>query len=359
MRIGIISMQRLINFGSWLQAYGLKSLLEEQGHEVEFIDVKLTDGTVMNANKTTDNAGCFKHIARRFIRGKIYCYQLERQKRFTNDYFGVLGLSEKPNFNTNYDAVVIGSDEVFSYCQFTQWGGTILFFGQGVEAKKIISYAASFGYTTVQDLEEIHMADKIGQYLMNFSAISVRDHHSYEVVKCLCGVEAYQHLDPVLMYDFNPDVPEIHDKDYILIYGYDNRLVEAEYVQSIKAFAKKYRKKLYAVGFFQDWCDKQILASPLEVLAWVKNADYVVCETFHGTVFSIKYQKQFATIVRDSNRNKLGDLLNRFSLADRMFDGKVSLEGILTKEYDRKAAQQIIEFERKRTKEYLHDALMN
>ena len=111
------------------------------------------------------------------------------------------------------------------------------------------------------------------------------------------------------MCDYKSEVPQIKDSNYILVYGYDNRLIEKKYVQEIKAFAKKHGKKLYAVGFFQDWCDKLIVASPLEVLGWVKQADYVVCETFHGTVFSIKYQKQFACIVRDSNRNKLGDLL--------------------------------------------------
>lgn len=72
MKIGIISMQRLINFGSWLQAYGLKSLLEEQGHHVEFIDVRLMDGTVMNATRFSDNASLLKKLARRIIKGKMF-----------------------------------------------------------------------------------------------------------------------------------------------------------------------------------------------------------------------------------------------------------------------------------------------
>ena len=53
------------------------------------------------------------------------------------------------------------------------------------------------------------------------------------------------------------------------------------------------------------------------MLAYVKNAEYVVTDTFHGTVFSIKYQVPFVTIIRDSNREKLGDLLETFGLQDR------------------------------------------
>ena len=65
------------------------------------------------------------------------------------------------------------------------------------------------------------------------------------------------------------------------------------------------------------WADEYVLASPLEVLAYIKHADYVVTDTFHGTVFSIKYQIPFATIIRKSNQEKLSDLLDTFELQKR------------------------------------------
>ena len=71
---------------------------------------------------------------------------------------------------------------------------------------------------------------------------------------------------------------------------------------------------------YQSWCDKQILCTPFELLVYFKNADYVITDTFHGTVFSIKYNKKFVTIVRDSNKQKLTDLLERFNLKTRIIN---------------------------------------
>ena len=69
-----------------------------------------------------------------------------------------------------------------------------------------------------------------------------------------------------------------------------------------------------SAGLYQSWCDKNISADPFEILGYVKNARYVVTDTFHGSVFSIKYKKTFAVLIRDSNKEKLSDLLSRFGL---------------------------------------------
>ena len=73
------------------------------------------------------------------------------------------------------------------------------------------------------------------------------------------------------------------------------------------------------------------MASPLEVLAYIKHADYVITDTFHGTVFSIKYQKKFGTIIRDSNRQKLGDLMEKFGVMERRICELEKIEEILNK----------------------------
>lgn len=350
-------MQRLINFGSYLQAWGLKHIIESLGHSVEFIDVRLNDGSFMNLNTEPLQENIAKKIIRRILKGEQYCLKIQRENRFRSEYFPMLGLKETPNENTHYDAVVIGSDEVFSYCQFVKWGGTSMFFGENVEAPRIISYAGSFGYTTIEKLKKINMDETVTKWLYNFNSISVRDQNSYNLVVTLTGKKPVISLDPVLVYEFDKEIIEPNERNYILIYGYDNRLCEQKYVEQIRNFARKYKKKLYSVGFFQNWCDKQIDATPFEVLGYVKNADYVVCETFHGTIFSIKYQKQFATVVRESNENKLGDLLQRFGLGKRTFTGNEDLESILLTRYDKSAIQSIILDERRKAYEYLKNNL--
>lgn len=350
-------MQRLINYGSFLQAYGLKHLLQDMGHEVEFIDIKLKDGSFMNIPSKTFVKSPLKNFLRKILKDKMTNLMLSRQRRFIYEFFDVLGLSKEPNEKTDYDAVVIGSDEVFSYCQFIEWGGTELFFGQGVKAPLIISYAGSFGYTTIENLRKINMDKTISNWLMDFKHISVRDENSERIVKELTGKTPSNNLDPVLIYDFEKLVPStVKHKNYILVYGYDNRLKNEKYVSQIKAFAKKHKKKILCAGTYQDWADVFVDVNPFEMLAYVKNADYVVCETFHGAVFSIKYQKNFAVIVSESNKNKLGNLIERFGLCERIFNNK-DLESILNSEYDKKAVADLIEKERNNTRVYFENSL--
>lgn len=353
MRIGIISMQRLFNYGSFLQAYGLKNLLTELGHEVEFIDAKLADGTFLNIPpKRTLEYYC-RNIIRKLTRPKLYNLSVKRSNDFLYKYFPVLGLTNTPNSNTNYDAVIIGSDEVFSYCQFIKWGGTTMYFGDNIESSKIISYAGSFGYTTYDELKISGILDHLGELLRRFTAISVRDENSRQIIVKLLGSEPYVHLDPVMIYNFEHVVPKkCKYKNYILIYGYDNRLTEHEYVSQIKAFAKENSKIIIGAGVYHDWCDVNISVDPFELLACVINADYVVSETFHGTVFSIKYQKNFAVVVRDSNREKLGDLLNRFGLQGKILSPDNNLKQVFSFQYSKEKVEQMISFEIRKTQEY-------
>lgn len=358
MKLGIISMQRLINYGSFLQAYGLQHTLEELGHEAVFMDVKLQNGGYLNLPPRRGLSFYLRNGARKVLRPRLYNLQLRREQDFYYRYFPMLGLTAAPSCPKDCDAVIVGSDEVFSYCQFTQWGGTTQFFGEGVETDRLLSYAGSFGYTTYEDLCRIGMEHKLGTLLSRFSALSVRDENSKKTMEQLTGKTPQVHLDPVLIYDFEHLLPSrMKHRDYILVYGYDNRLQEPEYVEQIRAFAREKGKILLGAGVFHDWCDVNLNVSPFELLAYVKNADYVVSETFHGTVFSIKYQKNFAVVVRDSNYNKLHDLLARFGLEDRMLTKERCLGEILAHGVAAEPIRNRLEEEKSRSRQYLKEAL--
>lgn len=78
------------------------------------------------------------------------------------------------------------------------------------------------------------------------------------------------------------------------------------------------------------------------MLAYFKNADFVVTDTFQGTVFSIKYQIPFATIIRDSNKEILSDLLSKFNLTDRRVNDISDLESILLEELDAELLKKML-----------------
>ena len=101
------------------------------------------------------------------------------------------------------------------------------------------------------------------------------------------------------------------------------------------------------------------MASPLEVLAYIKHADYVVTDTFHGSVFSIKYQVPFATIIRESNQQKLSDLLHRFQLDDRRLLQLSDLENTLCSPIDCDSVKALLNCFQIDARKYLHHALEN
>ena len=140
--------------------------------------------------------------------------------------------------------LVIGSDEVFNCTQSNpDVGYSPELFGFNSNANTIISYAASFGSTTLQKLTEYHKRNEIASFLLSFEKISVRDKNSYIIVKELTGIEPTMNVDPVLLYDFEKEIPSDVDlKNYIIVYAYSGRINDEE-AKAIQEFAHKNNKK--------------------------------------------------------------------------------------------------------------------
>ncbi len=353
MKIGILSMQNVINYGSFLQAYALKRTIESLGHNVTFINIRPGEQIVIKGRDSS------KHQPKRYnkILKRVYhvLFEKKRKSDFKSKYFPIIGIN-KPSQESECDMIVIGSDEVFNCCQPSQWGFSTQLLGD-TEVKSI-TYAASCGYTTYESVCHYGMSTNVTNALKKLSGISVRDDNTKQFVYELLSVIPEEHLDPVLIYDWQKEVkPQSRFKDYILIYSYDNRINNDAEINAIKAFAKKHRKKLISFGVFQRWCDQNVMCTPFELLAYFDGADYVITDTFHGTVISIKRGKQFATIIRDSNKNKLSDLLNRFGLNERELRDMKMLEDVITKRIDYDSIIKQIDAESARSVDYLQTYL--
>lgn len=177
--IGILSMQRVINYGSFLQAYALKQLLSQNGtNEVCFIDIN--PGRQLPGFSQRTLKVRFKkilHIVNCIICGKLL--QKVRNKLFytrlqdsIRTCFPLLRLEDKPERQP--DIVVIGSDEVFNCCQRCTWGYTLQLYGDIPYAQKVISYAGSFGHTTYEQLKSFNIDHEIGSVMQKLAAISVQ-----------------------------------------------------------------------------------------------------------------------------------------------------------------------------------------
>lgn len=365
MKVGILSMQRIRNYGSFLQAYSLKRNLELLGNDVEFVDYKVEPP--LNVKQGVMQKRSLKHIVsafrRRVYKTKAEKMSISRQRfleRYDPEFYDMLGLTREKNYTPKLDALVIGSDEVFNCLQTNKdVGYSKQLFGAENNAERVITYAASFGNTTLERMDEYGITDEVGELLKCINAFSVRDNNTKSIVEKIVDKSAIIHLDPVFIYDY----PEINDikvdiHDYIVLYAYTNRIKPDE-AKAIKAFARKYHKKLVCIGEYQTFCDEYISANPFELLAYIKHADYIITDTFHGTVFSIKFNKTFATILRSSvngvygNVEKLGYLLKKFNLYNRRIEDVNCLENTLLASVDFSYANMVIDQEKTHSIEYL------
>ena len=328
--VGILSMQRVINYGSFLQAYALKQLLLQNGaDEVYFIDIeKGRELPGFEYSKNQSKWHKLKRLLQIIFTGLLF--QKIRDREFTKrlkksieDCFPILEL-DKPA-PKEFDLVVIGSDEVFNCCQPAPWGYTLQLYGRVLNAKKVVSYAGSFGHTRYEQLVQLGIDKEIGETMKTMAAISVRDQNSYDIVEKLTGVKAEMHLDPVLIYGYEKEITERkinYPEKYMVVYSYQGRIKDKKEIKEITSFAKEHKLKLISIFCRYDWCDEAIIPeTPFDVLGWFKGAEYVVTDTFHGTIFSIITGRKFVTLVRKSgkitNREKISSLLRLLGLEKR------------------------------------------
>lgn len=353
MKVGILSMQEVKNYGSFLQAFSLKNNIEALGHKCEFVNIM--PGEQLGDYKLNKFYKIHLLVKRLwgwdFIKRFKYIYRF--QSRFSKEFLLELGV-KKGITTDHFDTIVIGSDEVFNCAQKTWFGFSTQLFGDGLNADKVITYAASFGATTIPKLQELGIKDTVSKLLKNLNHISVRDANSMEVVEGLTGTVPYKNVDPVLIYDYTRHMPSSVDlKNYMIVYTYPGRIIDKNEIDAIRIYARNKGLQLVSIGHYFPWCDRTIVPHPFEVLAYFKNASCIVTDTFHGSVFSIKFNKQFCTIVRGMNSNKLTYLLEQFGLSPRIANDVSKLPDIMETKIDYGPVNQRIEEERLRSVAYL------
>lgn len=358
MKVAILSMQEVRNYGSFLQAWSLKHNIEALGHVCDFINITPGDQLGQYKQSRFDNVKKFvERVCGLDFYKRIY-YFFRFRRRFDNEFFADLGVKVGNVNNNHYDVVVIGSDEVFNCAQKTWFGFSRQLFGEGLNADKVISYAASFGAADVKTLKELGVKDVVARLLKNFSSLSVRDENSYKTIKELIDVESLMHVDPVFIYDYDIHMkPVASFGDYMIVYTYPNRITDRAEINKICEYAHERNLKLISIGHYFSWCDKVIVPHPFEVLYLFKNANCIVTDTFHGSVFSIKYNKRFCTIVRGMNNNKLTYLLRQFGLSSRIAKTPNDIERILDEDIDYSSVNNQIAREKERSVEYLDEQL--
>lgn len=371
-KVGIMSMQRIFNYGSFLQAYGLKELVREidPNIDVKYIDYMPGSVLVIDGMQTSGKIGKTLRKLKNELLGKASISNklkyINHKRTYAKRFFPLLEINDR-DYSTNVDIQIIGSDEVFNCIQANiNVGYSRDLFGHGSNAKKIVSYAASFGNTTMSKIQQYGVEEEISGDLSKFDAISVRDRNSMSIVEELIGARPSVNIDPALAYDFmrkEDKIPKnrLYSAKYMIVYGYSNRF-SAHENDIIKKFSKENGLKVLCFGGVHACCDVFIDCNPFELLSYFRDAEYVLTDTFHGTIFSIINKKKFITLIRKSSNNSYGNeeklrfLLDLFNLSYRgigEIENQEILDGMLEKEIDYSDVFRILEEQRSKSKSYL------
>lgn len=375
--VGIMSMQRIFNYGSSLQAYALGRLVEtvSTGANISFLDFAPGPSLISADPAVADATGSLQRTLRKLLayndveatlRDKIRF--LNHKRRYAAKYFPLLGIPSLPNREFNVDVQLIGSDEVFNCVQAnTNVGFSRELFGHASPARRVASYAGSFGNTTLSKIEAAGVREQLAEDFSRFAAISVRDQNSADIVYELVGRAPEIHLDPTLVYDFAEIQSRIpaarpHARKYVIVYGYSGRFGSTEN-HAIREYARRIGARVLAFGGLQASADEYIDCDPFTLLAYFRDAEAVVTDTFHGSIFSIINEVPFATLIRPStghgygNQEKLGYLLDVLGLSDRALSGVDQLGQLIETPIDYTSVRAIRDQERSRSLSYLSAVL--
>ena len=322
MRVGLLTFHDAINYGAVLQAVALsRSLTKVCNEQCTLLDYRC---------KSIDQMYRIKegNLAKRLLKAGYQTLKRNSFRKFVKYNCQMTGKLDEQSINQYadcFDAWVVGSDQV--------WNGNITghdsnflleFVG---DCSRKLSYAASFGNYQIP-VQEVPLFQKA---LESFDGISVREPAGAEAIKDITNLNVDVHLDPTLLLDMDEwgamaKEPKIKNK-YIFIYASGD-------VSKIAPLAKRISKEtgmkiLYMGNYNIPNGRKLSFVSPEAWLGYIKNASCVLTNSFHGTAFSIIFNRHFfvdlgKTEVRNGtemhHNDRAENLINTLGLQNRAID---------------------------------------
>lgn len=348
-KIGVLTFHRCVNYGSYWQARSLLEGLAARGDRVELLDhdspvvrraeYKCALQPALPLRTPRMLFGQYSAKARRF---EAAADRLPRSPKFALD---------RPEEAGAYDLIVVGSDEVWNF-QHPWYGGKRIFFGDGLQASRLVAYAASFGNHDA----EVGIDPSWSERLRRFSAISVRDENGRRLIGAGLGQEPELVLDPCLQ--FLPVIPKDSDEaPYLALYGHG---FPEWFLVEVRRVAARRGWRIVSIGYHEAAADEQRIGiGPEQFPDVIGGAEAVATNFFHGSVFAIAADKPFVCVASAYRRNKLRDLTQALGAEDHLVDARTPpgrFEALLATPLAPRVAERIAAM-RARSNAYLEQAL--
>lgn len=299
-RTGVLTFHRCINYGSYWQARCLVEALRQRGQEPVLLDYESP-----RADLAEWKCGIRPVLPTPVPRKDYFLYALKILK-----FYRALSLLprsrrvalEDPSGMERFDRVVVGSDEVWNL-RHPWYGGCSLFWGVGIPARRLVSYAASFGSYHASEGLDSAWADR----LRSFASISIRDENSRSIVRAALGIDPELVLDPCLL-----AAPPAEDRSpaprrqYVAVYGHN---FSQEFAREVRRWARSRGYPLVSIGYRNAWAHSQwITAGPHDFARFIARARAVATNFFHGCVFALRHARPFVCEASSYRWNKLEGL---------------------------------------------------
>lgn len=320
-KVGVITIHDADNYGSDLQAYATQKAVENLGYESYIIDHV--------CKKISSEYGIKRILAQKGIKSKLETVLRvltlrNSRKKFIEFRKNNYRLVKEDFDQEEFKKIIVGSDQVFNYKITGMDKAYFLDFVKDNDKK--VAFSSSFGISKIpEDLKK-----EYSDCLNKFKHIAVREKQAINIIKDLTGKEVPLVLDPTFLIPKNDwdavcNMP-YKETGYIVCYQIAHSKTLVDFAEEL---AKKTGKKIISIqgSLRQRFNAKYIWnAGPAEYVGLIKNADYVVTNSFHGTAFSINFNKKFFTELLPSfekTNSRLESILDLFGLRERqIINGK-------------------------------------
>ena len=362
-KIGILTFHNAHNYGAVLQAYALKTKLNRMGYKASVLNYQ--NKYIGKTYRKVLHIDFWKRDVLPSRWGKVFrevrdvfygLKEWQKQWQVFEDFIAeklldgdTKQLSLEEVAAKDCDVYVLGSDQIWAR-ELTH-GMDAAYFGQFAPEKKKISYAASVPNGSIPENEKPFFK----QYLASLSHISVREEKLAQSLRELTGREIDTVIDPTLLLEREDYEPLLYEKplkqgDYVFAYF----VVENEMVSRCAKKAAEllgcelielHYKKTPAI------CGETMIfdAGPSEFLTYIRDAKMVVTNSFHGTVFSILFQKKFYSVYKENGR--IDNLLGFLKLQERHITEESQIQA--EKEIDYGQSEKGLQEYRKRSVDFL------
>ena len=348
MKIGLINFHYAYNYGAVLQCTALKRKLEDMGNEVCVIDYRPAyqqQYYVSHPNPFSSALWAYRkfkrqsmrctlyHMVGRFVRVALSYGEANKRRKlrerfepFTEKHLNLTrrykAYNELKENAPLCDAYVCGSDQLWN--PSVTWGlDPAYFLNFGPENIKRIAYAIS----PCSPLDVGEYSEELRKYTKVLNNISLRESEKQNELESLLGRSIDVCQDPTLFLreneytDYESAIPE-DTGSYILVYAFSDDKYNDSLYRTARIVSE--RLGLEVIDISLDtfvWpfeVKRKYGVSPGEFLSYIKNAAFIVTNSFHGTVFSIVYHKTFLTIPKNGTSSRMSELLSSLGMSDRL-----------------------------------------